>query len=85
MDRIYAELEKGKPARLIDMSDDEKGDCKRFVLLTSKPVIYAANVGEDDVANGGNEYVDRVKKFCSDTGRKDCYDMRKTRRGTRRT
>ncbi len=70
MDRIYAELEKGKPARLIDMSDDEKEIARDLFLLTSKPVIYAANVGEDDVANGGNEYVDRVKNFARTQGAK---------------
>ena len=70
MDRIYAELEKGKPARLIDMSDDEKEIARDLFLLTSKPVIYAANVGEDDVANGGNEYVDRVKNCARTQGAK---------------
>ena len=33
------------------------------LLLTSKPVIYASNVGEDDISNGGNAYVDRVREF----------------------
>ncbi|MDE6475154.1 MAG: redox-regulated ATPase YchF [Clostridia bacterium] len=70
MDRIYSELEKGKPARLIDMTDDEKEIARDLFLLTSKPVIYAANVGEDDVANGGNQYVDRVKNFAQTQGAK---------------
>ena len=61
MDRIYAELEKGTPARLISMTDEEKEMARDLFLLTSKPVIYAANVGEDDVANGGNEYVSKVQ------------------------
>ena len=70
MDRIYAELEKGKPARLIDMTDEEKEIARDLFLLTSKPVIYAANVGEDDVAGGGNQYVERVKKFAETQGAK---------------
>ncbi|MDE6275691.1 MAG: redox-regulated ATPase YchF [Clostridia bacterium] len=70
MDRIYAELEKGTPARLIDMTDDEKEIARDLFLLTSKPVIYAANVGEDDVANGGNDYVTKVQEFAKAQGAK---------------
>ena len=70
MDRIYAELEKGTPARLINMTDDEKEMARDLFLLTSKPVIYATNVGEDDVANGGNEYVSKVKEFANTQGAK---------------
>ena len=70
MDRIYAELEKGIPARLIDMTDDEKEMARDLFLLTSKPVIYAANGGEDDVANGGNDYVTKVQEFAKTQGAK---------------
>ncbi|MDE6471970.1 MAG: redox-regulated ATPase YchF [Clostridia bacterium] len=70
MDRIYAELEKGTPARLINMTDDEKEMARDLFLLTSKPVIYATNVGEDDVANGGNEYVSKVQEFANTQGAK---------------
>ena len=70
MDRIYAELEKGTPARLISMTDEEKEMARDLFLLTSKPVIYAANVGEDDVANGGNEYVSKVQEFAKTQGAK---------------
>ncbi len=70
MDRIYAELEKGTPASLISMTDEEKEMARDLFLLTSKPVIYAANVGEDDVANGGNEYVSKVQEFAKTQGAK---------------
>lgn len=70
MDRIYAELEKGTPARLIDMTNDEKEMARDLFLLTSKPVIYAANVGEDDVAKGGNDYVTEVQEFAEAQGAK---------------
>lgn len=70
MDRIYAQLEKGIPARLIDMTDDEKEMARDLFLLTAKPVIYAANVGETDVANGGNEYVAKVQEFAKSQGAK---------------
>lgn len=70
MDRIYAELEKGKPARLIDMTEEEKEMARDLFLLTSKPVIYAANVGEADIAAGGNDYVAKVKEFAEAQGAK---------------
>ena len=40
---------------------------KDFFLITMKPVIYAANVAEDDFANGieNNEYVNRVKEYAA--------------------
>ncbi len=70
MDMIYAELEKGIPARLIQMSDDEKEMARDLFLLTAKPVIYAANIGEDEVALGGNEYVRKVEEFAAKQGAK---------------
>lgn len=48
-DRLYAHLESGKPARTMDMSDEEKEIVKEWFLLTTKPVIYAANISEDDI------------------------------------
>ncbi|MDR1292820.1 MAG: redox-regulated ATPase YchF [Clostridiales Family XIII bacterium] len=56
-------LETGKPARALDLSDDERGFVSGLDLLTSKPVIYAANVAEEDAASGeGNAYVAAVKR-----------------------
>ncbi|MBQ2001529.1 MAG: redox-regulated ATPase YchF, partial [Clostridia bacterium] len=50
--RLYAHLESGKPARSIER--DELGDeiIATTALLSSKPVIYACNMGEDDFALG---------------------------------
>ncbi|MBD5085881.1 MAG: redox-regulated ATPase YchF [Clostridiales bacterium] len=70
MDRVYAELEKGVPARLIDMTDDEKEMMRDLFLLTAKPVIYAANVGEDEVASPDNDYVKAVKEYAQKQGAK---------------
>lgn len=50
------------PARLVDLSEEEKKFIKNYQFLTMKPMLYVANVGEDDIATG-NEYVERVKKF----------------------
>lgn len=70
MDRLYAELEKGIPARLIDMSEEEKEMARDLFLLTAKPVIYAANISEDDVAAGDNGYVAKVRDFAQKQGAK---------------
>ena len=60
-------LEVGKSIRTLDLSPEEKEIVKTFNLLSSKPVIYVANVSEDDLANGGssNPYVAIVKEFAS--------------------
>ncbi len=48
-DRLYAHLEAGKPARTCPMTDDEREMVDGWFLLTTKPVIYAANIAEDDL------------------------------------
>ncbi len=50
-DKLYAHLEAGKPARTFDMDDDEREIVDGWFLLTTKPVIYAANIAEDDLGN----------------------------------
>ncbi len=48
-ERLYAHLESGKPARTLECDDDEKQIMAGWFLLTTKPVIYAANIAEDDL------------------------------------
>ena len=48
-ERLYAHLESGKPARTFQVTDDEKEILDSWFLLTTKPVIYAANIAEDDL------------------------------------
>ena len=50
---IYAHLEKGEPARTYPADEEEKAILTSWFLLTTKPVIYAANISEDDL--GKNE------------------------------
>ena len=47
-------LSDGVPIRLIDLSDEEIKKIKTFNLLTSKPILYACNVNEDDASSGNN-------------------------------
>ena len=58
-------LESGKSARTLDLSDDEKAVIKSFNLLSSKPIIYVANVSEEEVADDAkdNPYVKQVREF----------------------
>ena len=49
--RLKEHLEEGKSARSVDCDDEEKAVLNDIALLTSKPVIYACNMSEDDFAN----------------------------------
>ena len=65
--RVKEALESGKSARSVDLSDEEKDMAKDLSLLTMKPIIYAANVAEDDFANGieNNPYVKAVEEIAA--------------------
>ena len=52
---IYAHLEKGQPARTYPADDEEKAILNSWFLLTTKPVIYAANISEDDLGRPEEE------------------------------
>jgi GTP-binding protein YchF len=66
-ERVKEALEAGKLAKSLDYTDDELALMKEVFLITMKPVIYAANVAEDDFANGieNNEFVNRVKEYAA--------------------
>jgi hypothetical protein len=62
--RIQAHLDTGKPAVTLTLSDDEKVIAKGFGLLSDKPVIYAANVKESDLATReANFYIKKVRTY----------------------
>lgn len=62
MKKIKDALEKDIPARRLEYTEDEEKILKSFNLLTKKPLIYVANVSEEDI-NQGNHYVDKVKEY----------------------
>ena len=64
-ERLYAHLESGKPARTYNVSDEEKAILDGWFLLTTKPVIYAANISEDDIGKPENEisFLEDVRKI----------------------
>jgi ribosome-binding ATPase len=60
LEKLLIELNAGKPARKVELSQEESESVKGLGLLTRKPMIYAANVSEDDLATG-NDFVEQVK------------------------
>jgi GTP-binding protein YchF len=67
LERIQAALEQGAAARGVALSEEECALVKPLGLLTAKPVIYATNVSEDDLATG-NAYVEQVRALANREG-----------------
>jgi hypothetical protein len=62
LEKLQTALNEGKSIRLLNLSEEESEIIKPFGLLTAKPVIYATNVSEDDLATG-NPWVEQVQKL----------------------
>ena len=62
--RLYAALESGKPARTVERSDAEQALLRDLFLLTDKPIIYVANISEDELGTPADALplVARLKK-----------------------
>ena len=65
LERIKDALEKNIPVRKLGLDEEEKKIISSFNLITLKPIIYALNVGEDDIVNG-NEYTKRVEEYAKE-------------------
>lgn len=67
LERVLKVLEEGKSARTLDMTEEEQKIIKSYNLLSSKPIIYVANVSEDEVSEEGinNKWVEKIKEFAS--------------------
>ena len=63
LSKLKKTLEKNIPIRRIELTEDERLYIKPFNLLTSKPIIYVANVSEDDLLVGDNKYIEKVKEY----------------------
>ena len=61
VEKVHAHLSAGKPARSLELADDERKLVATFGLLTAKPVLYCCNVGEGDLPNG-NAWSDAVRE-----------------------
>ena len=64
IDRALVALRDGKPARMVDLADDEIKPFRNLQLLTQKPVLYVCNVNEGNAATG-NAYSDKVVEKAS--------------------
>jgi GTP-binding protein YchF len=64
---VLAGLEDGVPARRIELSDEQRAEARPLQLLSAKPVLYIANVGED-AATSGNEMSRRVVEYAAAQG-----------------
>jgi len=67
LQQALAALEDGQPARSIDVDEEDQRAWKMLQLLTSKPILYVCNVGEDEAA-GGNEHSKRVANMAAEQG-----------------
>jgi ribosome-binding ATPase len=67
LQRLETHLNAGKPANLLPLHEDERQLLRHFQLLTAKPVIYAANVAEADLAQpAANPLVVAVRQYARD-------------------
>lgn len=64
LEKLMPVLNDGRPARQVSLTEEESLAIKALGLLTQKPVIYAANVSEDDLATG-NPWVEQVKELAA--------------------
>ncbi len=67
LERLRDHLDSGRPARLLDLDDAGRALVRELFLLTTKPVLYVANVAEDEIATG-NRWVDQVAELAAAEG-----------------
>ena len=70
LEKVYAGLEDGKTARSLDLDDSERAVLADINLITMKPVIYAANVAEDEAAevSPDNEFYRQICARAAEEG-----------------
>ena len=70
LERLAGEMENGKTARSVEISEEEQEYLKDVSLLTIKPVIYACNMGEKDFIDGidNNKYYKAVEEIAKAEG-----------------
>lgn len=69
LEKMKAALEAGKSARTVEVTPEEEPLVKSLFLLTTKPVLYVANISEEDVMAGeDNEMVKQVREFAATEG-----------------
>ena len=73
IDRLIPHFNEGKSANTLDVSPEEAALMKNLHLLSSKPIIYAANVADDDLSDAdANELVSKVRAYAKESHDADC-------------
>ena len=67
LEKVITALNLGQPARSVDLTDDEKLSIKAMGFMTLKPIIYATNVSDAELATG-NAYVEIVRSIAAAEG-----------------
>ena len=71
LNKIKLNLENGKPARIVDLSDEEKDIIKDMFLLTMKPMMYIANISENQISDANdNENAKKVQEYAKNENSK---------------
>ncbi len=65
--KLLEALQAGKPARTVDLTEEEKPFARELFLITAKPMLYVANVDDTGLA-AGNEWVAAVEKRAAEEG-----------------
>ena len=68
LNRIYDFLSEGESLRAMELTEDESKFVETLDLLSYKPVIYVANVSEDDISLQENDMVNEIRKFAESEG-----------------
>lgn len=68
MEKIKVQLEANKPVRTLEFTEDEEKFVKTLFLITSKKVLYACNISEDDMISGNieNDFVKKVQAYAKE-------------------
>ncbi len=64
LEKLVAALNEGQSVRQVSLSEEEAEIIKGLELLTNKPIIYAANVSEEELATG-NDFVEKVREVAA--------------------
>lgn len=68
LEKLIETLNEGKLININDFEKDEQKYVKNLHLLTAKPVIYAANVSEEDISAQDNTMVEKVREYAQNNG-----------------
>ncbi|WLR48546.1 redox-regulated ATPase YchF [Halobacillus litoralis] len=65
LEKLKDALEEETPARAVEFSSDQEKIVKGLHLLTSKPILYVANVSEDEIGEADNDRVKQIREFAA--------------------